>query len=137
MNERTANLSLVIRNHSDILMIYKKRGHGAHKWNFPGGELEFGETLFECAKREANEEYGIEVAPFRLLKVIDHILPEFGQHWVNPILEARLVKGEPKLMEPHKISKLGWFSLEKLPENMTANLVNLFTEVKEGKIKLD
>ena len=121
-------------------MLMGRRGPKAKnepgKWNFPGGELEFGETLFECAKREANEEYGIEVEPFRLLKVIDHILPEFDQHWVNPIVEARLVKGEPKMMEPHKIDKIGWFSIEKIPGELTVNMQELFKEIKEGKIEL-
>ena len=106
------------------------------KWNFPGGELEFGETIAECAVRETMEEYGIEVRPKRLLKVVDHILPDERQHWVNPIFEAEIVKGEPKLMEPHKIEKLGWFAVGKLPDNITANLKDLFRDIADGKIKL-
>lgn len=106
------------------------------KWTFPGGELEFGETLEQCAAREAMEEYNIKVKPTKLLKVIDHILPEEGQHWVNPVFEAELVAGTPKLMEPHKIEKMGWFPINALPENITKNLKQLFREIEEGKIKV-
>ncbi len=106
------------------------------KWTFPGGELEFGETIEECAIRETVEEYGITVRPLRLLKVIDHILEDEEQHWVNPVFEAELVSGKPKLMEPHKIEKLGWFKVGELPENITVNLKALFKDIKEGKIKI-
>jgi len=70
------------------------------------------------------------------LKVVNHILPQEEQHWVNPILEAELVKGSPSLMEPHKIEKIGWFSIEGLPENITVNLKDLFKDIKDGKIEL-
>jgi len=107
------------------------------KWCFPGGCLEFGETLFDCAKREAMEEAGIEVKPLKLIKVIDHIIPDEKQHWVNPIIEARLVKGKPAVKEPHKIKDWHWFSLENLPETLTINMVGFFREVREGKIGID
>lgn len=107
------------------------------KWTFPGGGIEFGERLFDCAVREAKEEAGLDVEPVRLVKVIDHIIPNENQHWVNPIVEAKILSGEPKLMEPHKISEWKWFSLENMPENITINLVQLFSQIKEGKIRLD
>lgn len=108
-----------------------------NKWCFPGGGVEFGEKLFDCAKREAKEEAGIEVEPVRLVKVIDHIIPAERQHWVNPIIEAKLVKGPPKAMEPHKLREWRWFSLETLPENLTINMVDFFKDVKERKVRID
>jgi len=107
------------------------------KWTFPGGGVEFGETLEDCVVRETKEEAGIDVAPVRLLKVINHLIPSEKQHWVNPIFEAKLVKGQPTVAEPHKMCKWQWFSLENLPENLTINMVELFAGIKEGAIKLD
>lgn len=107
-----------------------------NKWCFPGGALNFGEKLFDCAVREAKEEAGIVVEPIRLVKVIDHIIPAEKQHWVNPIIEARIVSGEPKVMEPHKMCKWQWFSLSNLPKTMTSNMVFLFSEILAGKIKI-
>lgn len=51
----TATLTFVIKD-GQILLIRKKRGLGAGKINGPGGRLEPGETLPECAVREVQEE---------------------------------------------------------------------------------
>ena len=97
-------------------------------WEFPGGSVEFGETLAEALKREMREEYGIEIAVGALLDVVDHILPEEGQHWVSPAFICSVVKGEPLIMEPGKCSDIGWFYPEKVPDNLTRitreNLLN-------------
>lgn len=42
-----------------VLLIRKKRGLGAGKINGPGGKLEPGETILQCAVREVEEELGI------------------------------------------------------------------------------
>ncbi len=42
-----------------VLLMEKKRGHGAGLINGPGGKLEPGETLLACALRETEEELGI------------------------------------------------------------------------------
>jgi len=50
-----ATLVFVIRD-GEILLIRKKRGLGAGKINGPGGRTEPGESVFECAHREFEEE---------------------------------------------------------------------------------
>lgn len=51
----TATLTFVVQR-NEVLLIRKKRGLGAGKINGPGGRLEKGETLLECAVREVEEE---------------------------------------------------------------------------------
>ena len=50
-----ATLCFVIRQ-EEILLIRKLRGLGAGKLNGPGGRLEPGESLLDCAVREVQEE---------------------------------------------------------------------------------
>jgi 8-oxo-dGTP diphosphatase len=88
-------------------------------WEFPGGGVEFGETLAEALRREIREEYGIEISVGSLLDVADHILPEEGQHWVSPAFICRIEAGEPVIREPEKCVEIGWFELEHMPEDLT------------------
>ncbi len=57
----TATLVFVVRD-DEILLIDKKRGLGKGKVNGPGGKVDPGETVEQCAIRECREELGIEVA---------------------------------------------------------------------------
>jgi 8-oxo-dGTP diphosphatase len=56
--QRVATLLFVVRG-GRILLIHKKRGHGAGKVNGPGGMVETGETPLQCALREIEEEVGV------------------------------------------------------------------------------
>jgi len=93
-----------------------KRGKEArnekHKWEFPGGSIEFGETLANALVREIREEYGFVIEVVQLLDVVDHILPEEKQHWVSPTYLCRYKNGKPRILEPHKCEEIGWFDLE-------------------------
>lgn len=84
-------------------------------WEFPGGSVEFGETLRHALQREILEEYGIDIQVDTLLDVVDHILPNEGQHWVSPTYLCRLRSGNPKILEPGKCSDIGWFSIDEIP----------------------
>lgn len=82
------------------------------KWEIPGGQVEFGETLEEGLKREVKEELGIEIEIVEMLDVYNHILPDEHQHWVSPTFVCRIVKGKPTIMEPGKSDRVAWFSIE-------------------------
>ncbi len=84
-------------------------------WEFPGGSVEFGETLAEALRREIHEEFGIWIVVGELLDVVDHLLPEEGQHWVSPTFLCTLLAGEPMIQEPAKCSAIGWFHPHALP----------------------
>lgn len=97
-------------------------------WEFPGGGVEFGEKLADALRREMREEYGIDIEVGELLDVVDHILPDEGQHWVSPTFICRLLNGEPRILEPGKCSQIGWFAPDAVPAELTIisrhNLIN-------------
>ena len=88
-------------------------------WEFPGGSVELGERLADALRREIREEYGVEIEVGELLDVVDHILPEEGQHWVSPTFICRITSGEPVIREPEKCSGIGWFSPGQVPPELT------------------
>jgi len=104
-------------------VLLAERGEGATNerglWEFPGGRVEFGETLRDAVRREFREEYGIEVDVLELLGAFDHILMGEGEHWVSLTFLARHVGGVPFVAEPSKCSQVGWFTLDALPRPLT------------------
>lgn len=88
-------------------------------WEFPGGGVEFGETLASALQREMHEEYGIEIDVGELLDVADHILPHEGQHWVSPSYLCTIRSGEPAILEPGKCTEIGWFHPHRMPDDLT------------------
>jgi len=87
-----------------------------NRWEFPGGGVEFGETLVHALVREIAEEYGCEIEVQELLGVVDHIIPDERQHWVSSMFICRVKSGTPHIREPHKCEEIGWFSLDEIPE---------------------
>ncbi len=88
-------------------------------WEFPGGKVDFGETLRDALKREFSEEYGMTIEILELLSVDDHILPAEGQHWVSPTFIARSIGAAPRILERHKCSAIGYFSIDALPQPLS------------------
>jgi mutator protein MutT len=88
-------------------------------WEFPGGSVEFGETLAQALQREIQEEYGIQISVGKLVDVVDHILSEEHQHWVSPTYICEIVSGEPYIREPEKCTEIGWFYIDQVPKELT------------------
>lgn len=60
-------VAAIIMKDGKVLIGKRKEGYPmAHKWEFPGGKMEPGETPERCLKRELKEELGVtaEIGPF-------------------------------------------------------------------------
>lgn len=99
--------------------VFLAKRHGAHgedTWASAGGHLENGETLEECARREAMEELGVTVGEMQFLCVSNIIA--YDKHYVDIEFVGDIGDQEPILAEPEAFSESGWFSLDDLPAPM-------------------
>jgi 8-oxo-dGTP diphosphatase len=106
--------------------------HGAGEYALPGGKLEFGETLEECAVRETMEESGLTIANLRLLCTSD-LLKYPPQHFVDVGFVADWKSGEPQTMEPDKLEGWAWYNLDELPSPLFACLDAYIESYKTGR----
>ena len=94
----------------EILLV---RHDGVDLWVLPGGEIDPGESLLGAARRELEEEAGIE-ARYDGLAMVTRLRIHTMGYWtqgVLPIFAARAVSDEPEITDPdEEISDARWFS---------------------------
>ncbi|CAH7292427.1 NUDIX hydrolase [Vibrio alginolyticus] len=127
-NQVRVGVAAVIFREGRILLGERIGSHGANTWATPGGHLELGESIEECAQRETLEETGLEVGDFKRLGFTNDIFEKEGKHYVTLYVVATSTSGEPQVMEPHQCKQWQWFDLDELPEPLFLPLVNLLKE---------
>ena len=107
----------------DGRLFLAKRGPEARAerglWEFPGGTVEFGESLSDALRREIDEEYGIEISIGNMLDVVDIFLSEDRQHWVSVTYICRIISGVPSIREREKCTEIGWFFPDEMPGKLS------------------
>lgn len=127
---------VILNNKNEVLLGLRNASHGSGEWSFPGGHLEFGETVFETAKREVKEETDLDVNEFELISVFDEMryIESDNKHYLNVSVTAKYNGGEFKNMEPHKFERWEWFPLDNLPENMFEPSEDALKNLRDGII---
>jgi 8-oxo-dGTP diphosphatase len=103
---------IFVRN-SRVFLARRQGAHGEGTWASAGGHLETGESLEECARREALEELGVTVGDLRFLCISNIVA--YGRHYVDLEFLGDIGGQEPSLAEPVGFSDSGWFALDSLP----------------------
>jgi 8-oxo-dGTP diphosphatase len=107
-------VGIMIVKDGQVLLGRRKGAHGEGEYAWPGGHLEFGETLEECIEREIAEEAGIKVRPIRPVSVSNVI--KYGRHYLDIQYLVEYLGGEPTVLEPDRIESWAWYNLNSLPE---------------------
>lgn len=97
-----------------VLIGRRKSAHGLGLWGFPGGHLEMGERPEDCARREVQEEAGIEIANPRLVGVTNDMFSS-GKHYITLFIACTHAGGVVTNCEPDKLEGWEWHPMEALP----------------------
>lgn len=108
-----------------VLLGKRKNTHGDGTWQFPGGHLEYGESIAACARRELFEETGLSMVSSRMGPFTNDIFETEGKHYVTLFVIAEQTIGEPICKEPHKCTGWAWFPWTDLPRPHFLPIVNL------------
>ncbi len=114
-NHPKIGIGVMIWKENKILLGKRKNAHGAGEYSFPGGRLEYAETLKDCARRETREETGLEIENIRFNYLADEH-EHMPKHFVHIGFIADWKNGEPQTLEPEKCEGWNWYAIDQLPD---------------------
>jgi 8-oxo-dGTP diphosphatase len=101
---------IIVKNENKILLIKEVLEDFKEHWIFPGGGVDFGETIMDAAKREAKEEVGLNIEIKEFLGFKEVIRPQFDYHTVIFFFVAESLNN--KIIRPNKILDAKYFTIE-------------------------
>ena len=109
MDRPKVGVGVAVFQEGRILLGKRKGAHGDGEWGFPGGHLELGETVEECARRELFEETGMQVEIGALFQTPSETARDAVDKGVHAVGASSLAAGHLTLVPELKaeLEKLG------------------------------
>ncbi len=120
-----AGVAVIIAKQGRLLLIRRKRSHGAGSWAAPGGHLELGESPAECAIRETFEETGLIVVDPRCVALTNDVFLSEGKHYITIWMTVDLPSDFDVNPSKDEVAEWSWFSWDALPSPLFLPLENL------------
>jgi 8-oxo-dGTP diphosphatase len=114
-NQPRVGVGVMIVKNGLVLLGKRKGTHGAGEYAFPGGHLEYMESLAQCAQRETLEECGIEIEHIRF-QFVANVTTYAPHHYVHIGLLADWKRGTPEVLEPEASEAWDWYAVDTLPQ---------------------
>ena len=121
-------VAVIVVRQGRVLLGKRKNSHGAGTWQFPGGHLEYGESIEACARRELMEEAGLTIEDMRYGPFTNDFFEAEKKHYVTLFVIADRTTGEPAVREPDKCERWNWFTWAQLPKPRFLPIVNLLKQ---------
>jgi 8-oxo-dGTP diphosphatase len=116
-------VGVIVLRQGLVLLGQRKGSHGSGTWALPGGHLEFGETVEDCAAREVREESGLGIQSVVAGPYSNDLFE--GRHYVTLFVVAHGPEGEPRVLEPEKCAQWLWCRWSELPQPLFQPLASI------------
>ena len=128
INQVRVGVAVFILKDNKVLLGQRIGSHGENTWATPGGHLEYGESIEQCAKREVMEETKLNVKSVKQLNFTNDMFEKEGKHYITLYVLAECDDAEPVVAEPEKCLKWQWFEIDNLPSPLFLSMQNLLKQ---------
>ena len=138
MEEQRPKVGVGVMVIKDGKVLLGKRlvAHGEGEYSFPGGHLEYMESVRECAQRETMEEAGIMISNIRFI-ALTNIANHPPKHYLTIGMVADWESGDPVVMESDKLESWSWYDIDNLPTPLFNAIPNFIRAYKGGNVFYD
>jgi len=123
-------VGLAILRDGKLLLCKRMKAPEAGHWNIVGGKVDHMEPAEIAARREAEEETALDIGEIRYLGLTEQRIEADRQHWISLLYVTDDTTGEPQLTEPDKLSEIGWFDLDELPQPLSVFTQTVLTYLR-------
>ena len=127
-NKPKVGVAIIIRKNNKVLLGKRIGSHGNGTWHFPGGHLEFFESLENCAKREIEEEVGIQINNIKFLTITNDFFIKENKHYITVFMMSDYQDGKVETIEPDKCEGWEWFEWNNFPTPLFLPITNLLKQ---------
>jgi 8-oxo-dGTP diphosphatase len=127
MDRPRVGLAVIVERDGAVLLLKRKGSHGEGTWAPPGGHVEFGESLEECAARETLEETGVVIGDVEFIAITNDLFPSEQRHYLTVWVEAAYLSGQASVAYPDKVAEVAWMPWDELPEQLFIPFDNLLS----------
>ena len=125
---------LAVFSDGKLLLCKRLKAPEAGHWSIVGGKVDHMEAVADAARREAEEESGLTIHSARFLCLSEQRIEADRQHWISLIYVTDNFSGAPQLMEPDKLSDIGWYALDALPQPLSVFAQDAVKALREQAI---
>jgi 8-oxo-dGTP diphosphatase len=127
MERPQVGLAVILERGSQVLLLKRTGSHGEGTWAPPGGHVEFGESLEECAVRETLEETGVVIGDVEFIAITNDLFPSEQKHYLTVWLQATYRSGQASVVYPEKVAQVSWVPWDALPSPLFIPFDNLLS----------
>lgn len=109
-----STIDVIVTDGLRVILIKRAREPYKGSWVFPGGFVDYGETIEDAAVRETLEETGVEIVLDSILGVYSAPDRDPRGHQVNTVFIAQVLRGEPQGGDDAE--EAAWFGINEIKE---------------------
>lgn len=108
-------IAVVISRGDEILLVRHVKGDRQY-WLVPGGGLDWGESIEDCAIREIKEETNLDIKLIKLLFISESLSREYERHLVNLTFLGQITGGidDVQVVNDERIKEARFFPIADL-----------------------